>query len=257
MLLALQKILAKYRLYVNLIQSCTLHKNSHKLSSIAPIKKIRCQIGIYFKHGAINVGRHGMTFIPTKNFWLRNPNIIEHDKKIQEVIINELFFWTGLYTGLLWHQFQLNIILKFCLSIQWLNLFFLFFWKRRICSFYSAIAVCIRALLYRIWIYYFLFLQEIVKTIEFFLSNNHVTNFERNLVSCYGAQHFLQHVKKTSIWDLFFGSMELNLRLFLCRVLDWINYQGARLNPACILQEFSARPTKSPKSFGYWLQMMM
>ena len=91
-MLALQKILAKYRLYVNLIQSCTLHKNSHKLSSIAPIKKIRCQIGIYFKHGAINVGRHGMTFIPTKNFWLRIPNIIEHDKKNQEVIINELFF---------------------------------------------------------------------------------------------------------------------------------------------------------------------
>ena len=222
MLLALQKILAKYRLYVNLIQSCTLHKNSHKLSSIAPIKKIRCQIGIYFKHGAINVGRHGMTFIPTKNFWLRNPNIIEHDKKIQEVIINELFFWTGLYTGLLWHQFQLNIILKFCLSIQWLNLFFLFFWKRRICSFYSAIAVCIRALLYRIWIYYFLFLQEIVKTIEFFLSNNHVTNFERNLVSSYGAQHFLQHVKKN----------------FNLRPIFWLNgtqftpvfMQGARLN---------------------------
>ena len=132
------------------------------------------------------------------------------------------FFWTGVYTGLLWHQFQLNIILKFCLSIQWLNLFFLFFWKRRICSFYSAIAVCIRALLYRIWIYYFLFLQEIVKTIEFFLSNNHVTNFERNLVSCYGTQHFLQHVKKN----------------FNLRTIFWLNgtkftpvfMQGARLN---------------------------
>ena len=116
------------------------------------------------------------------------------------------FIWTGLYTGLLWHQFQLNIILKFCLIIQWLNLIFLFFLekKNKFSSFYNAIAVCIRALLYWIWINHFLFLPEIVKMIEFFLSNNHVTNFEWNLVSCYGTPTFSATCKKKLQFKTYF-----------------------------------------------------
>ena len=149
-----------------------------------------------FSAGAINVGRHGMTFIPTKKLWLRNLNIIHHGKKIQEVIINELLFPKRPIHWLVMTSVSVEYYIRILFEYPMIEFdLFIFLEKNNLfCSIYSGIAVCITTLLYRIWIYYFWFLLEIVNTIEIFLSNYGVTNLERNLASCYGAQHFLQYV---------------------------------------------------------------